>query len=693
MRSALAVCILSFWAHGAFALLEGFGRSSYNPLCAEACLRSFTSLMLSCTDTDMEGGNHGMMYASPSCRAESTPFLTSVAWCMGDKCVDVPASKLEAYWEDWVTGNRAVQPKWSFSEALANVDPRPPELQLSISDMALNETSIVAPTTYLGQWDVLGAVRDEMVIESKYSVALVVTSVGLPVVTTWLGYLPWVPAIFDKLKPYVVYPSTIGTYSVRPLPYLLGNAPTTGQGMFIALFIMLNVVFTAVEYHVRQPSAWFADGWHELIAYLLYRTGAFAFALLPVLILFSSRNNVLLWLANWSHSTYLLLHRWVGRVFALYAVLHSIFGLLTYKHYESTVWWKWGAAATVSSVVLCLGSGLYVRGANYEIFLISHIVLAVLIVVGCWYHLVLWYESMGMHLPDYTSGYEDWLYTAIAVWFADRLVRVVRVLRSGIRRSVVTDLGSGYVRVDIPGIRWGVEPGKHVYAYFPTLSPLRPWENHPFSIVPTAILGQANRPSTAPELTGSPRPSAYRDEENLKQAGVSSTTAGASTGEQAQAGVTLLIKKSAGITKHLEHHSGLLTLLEGPYPNGDPKDLLRCDRLVLIGGGIGITDLLPWAYNHWNVRVVWSVKDSAACLVNEVKGALDTSSITRNDIRIGGRFNVIEVIDEEARVGWHKVGVIVSGPGSLCDDVRAAVSLAGRAGQTKFRLEVDAYSW
>ncbi|PTB77024.1 ferric reductase-like transmembrane component [Trichoderma longibrachiatum ATCC 18648] len=676
MRSVFAASVASFWAHGAVALLEGFGRTSYDPLCAESCLRSFTSLMLPCTD--MEEGDMGMMTTPPSCRAESIPFLTSVAWCMSDKCVGVPASKLEAYWENWVTGDKGVQPKWTYSEALAKVDPRPPKLQLTGYDTNLNATSIVAPTTYLSQWNVLGAVRDETAIESKYSVALVVISVGLPVVTTWLGYLPWIPAIFDKLKPYVVYRSTIGTYSVRPLPFQLGNAPTTGQGIYITLFVILNVVFTAVEYHVRQPSAWFANGWRELIAYLLYRTGSFAFALLPVLLLFSSRNNLLLWLANWSHSTYLLLHRWVGRMFALYAVLHSIFGLLTYKQYEDTVWWKWGAAATVLSVVICLGSGLYVRRAHYEIFLVSHIVLAVLIVVGCWYHLALWYESMGMHIPDYTSGYEDWLYTAIVVWSADRLVRVVRVLRSGIRRSVVTDLGSGYVRVDIPGIRWGVEPGTNVYVYFPTLSPLRPWENHPFSIVPTAIMGQSNRASTTSELGGSPSPSAHRDEE--KQANT-------------PADVTLLIKKSAGITRHLEHHSGLLTLLEGPYPNGDPKDLLRCDRLVLIGGGIGVTSLLPWAYNHWNVRVVWSVKDSAACLVDEVKGALETSSITQKDIRIGSRFNVVEVIDEEASVGWHKVGVIVSGPGSLCDEVRAAVSLAGRAGPTKFHLEVDAYSW
>jgi len=30
--------------------------------------------------------------------------------------------------------------------------------------------------------------------------------------------------------------------------------------------------------------------------------------------LFSSRNNFLLWITNWSHTTYLLLHRWVEGV-------------------------------------------------------------------------------------------------------------------------------------------------------------------------------------------------------------------------------------------------------------------------------------------------------------------------------------------------------------------------------------------
>ena len=31
-------------------------------------------------------------------------------------------------------------------------------------------------------------------------------------------------------------------------------------------------------------------------------------------------------------------------------------------------------------------------------------------------------------------------------------------------------------------------PSQYVYAYFPTLNPLRPWENYPFLIMPMAIL-------------------------------------------------------------------------------------------------------------------------------------------------------------------------------------------------------------
>ena len=69
------------------------------------------------------------------------------------------------------------------------------------------------------------------------------------------------------------------------------------------------------------------------------------------------------------------------------------------------------------------------------------------------------------------------------------------------------------------------------------------------------------------------------------------------------------------------------------------------------------------------------------------------SRIVEKDVRIGSRLNVNALLAEELESGWDKVGVVVSGPGGLCDDVRAAVAAAGKKGKTVLQLEVDAYSW
>lgn len=117
--------------------------------------------------------------------------------------------------------------------------------------------------------------------------------------------------------------------------------------------------------------------------------------------------------------------------------------------------------------------------------------------------------------------------------------------------------------------------------------------------------------------------------------------------------------------------------------------MLRCDRILLIGGGIGITGLLPWAYCHWNAKLVWSVKSAVQCLVD----AIDLHKIADKEVKVGGRFDLKDLIEGEAEAGWGRIGVVVSGPGSMCDDVRAAVTAAARQGKTVFQLEVDAYSW
>jgi hypothetical protein len=194
--------------------------------------------------------------------------------------------------------------------------------------------------------------------------------------------------LLDKIKPRLVYPSLIGTYHVRALPFQLGNAPTIGQTWYIIMFLILNVILTAAGYRSYQPNTMFDNKWQEIMGYISARTGVLAFALAPLVILLSGRNNILLWLTNWSHSTYMLLHRWVARIFALQVILHSITELHLYKEMgvlgteQVAEYWIWGIVATLAVVIMIVVSTLYFRRLSYEVFLITHIILAVFVIAG-----------------------------------------------------------------------------------------------------------------------------------------------------------------------------------------------------------------------------------------------------------------------------------------------------------------------
>lgn len=513
------------------------------------------------------------------------------------------------------------------------------------------------------------------------------TAFGLPILFTWLGYQPFISDAISKLNPYFIWPSLIGTYQIRPLPYLLGNAPTTGQSLYIGFFVIMNIIFTAVYYQVKTPNAWYSDQWAEVVAYIFYRTGTFGYVIGPLVFLFSSRNNVLLWLTNWPHSTFLLLHRWIARVFTLQALLHSILALVlyvredTYSSNHNMPYWIWGIVATIVTVVLAFASGLYVRKFFYEAFLLMHIVLSVILVAGLWYHVVDIYK--------YAGGYWIWVYVITAVWGFDRVARILRIVIAGPRRAQITDLGEDYVRIDIPGVHWGIEPGKHVYIYFPTLNPLRPWENHPFSVMSTALIG--------PHETHSSKPSSLDHHHSSTAVDVEKNDAIVPTSKQIhdkhapEFGLTVFVKKSKGMTKSLRANANVLTFLEGPYPNNSTRNVLRCDRLLLIGGGVGITSLVPFVRNHLNAKLYWSVRESSFCIVDELRGVL--SEIVEKEVSIGKRLDLTGLLAAEANAGWKRIGVVVSGPASMCDDIRVAVVAAAKLGKARFELEVEAYTW
>ncbi|KAK3386523.1 hypothetical protein B0H63DRAFT_137159, partial [Podospora didyma] len=702
---------LAFWlacqllsaATPAFSALVGFGLDPYSTYCARACLWSLLPYQLSCSAKSNYG--FGWSVTTPECKGNDTSYLTTLAWCMHVKCTAYRTSELEDFWEHSATADLLKfmdtsyppPPKWGYSESLAHIS-QPPTRELTAADLVLNFTALVPERSYRVQLNTAFSVSQEQILGNSYAIAILVTGFGLPVLLTWLGYLPFMTRLIDKVSPYLIYPSTIGTYQVRPLPYLLGNAPTCGQALYVALFFALNVILVSVNYQSMQPHAYYKTESEEIKALIFKRTGIVGYALVPLLILFSSRNNILLlWLTNWSHATYLLLHRWVARIFLLHALVHSFLALPLFLANRTTTaseYWAWGAVATVLPVLIFVGSVLPIRRWSYEIFLVCHIVLSVLTLVAMWYHVIKW--------AGFVWGYETWIYAASAVWFFDRAARVGRVLKHGLNRSKVTDLGNGYVRVDVPGVAFANDgPGMHVYAHWPTLSLWRPWESHPFSFVPTALLlpkqekvadSRISRSSSSREegaIGGAGGESSPTAKETVVVADVEKYASPVSQ-SRVNLGITLIIKKSTGITKYFQADEGLLTLLDGPYQNTPARDVRRCDRLVLIGGGIGITSLLPWVANHPNVKLYWSVKEAARCLVEQVEGAL---SRVERDVRVGTRLDFAGVLAQEAEVGYKKVGVVVSGPGGFCDDARAAVVAAGKKGVAVFELEVDAYSW
>jgi hypothetical protein len=87
----------------------------------------------------------------------------------------------------------------------------------------------------------------------------------------------------ERFKPWL-YPSIIGIYHNRQLPFLLGNVPTVDQSFYIAVVVILNIVFLTIGYKTAWPNQtnqWYTNRYQELMAYFIWRTGVLAFCNIP----------------------------------------------------------------------------------------------------------------------------------------------------------------------------------------------------------------------------------------------------------------------------------------------------------------------------------------------------------------------------------------------------------------------------
>jgi len=399
---------------------------------------------------------------------------------------------------------------------------------------------------------------------------------------------------------------------------------------------------------------------------------------LALVFLYSSRNNLLVLITKWQRSTFVLVHHWLGYIVVIECVVHASIYLHLYlkgiageyaeEHKEE--YWKWGTVGIVAVSAIGPLAVLPVRQKAYELFRIFHNLLAALT-----------YGEKGFH---------NWIYASLAVLAFDRVARIFRLSRNGLRMAEISVIDQEYVRVDIKGI----SAEGHAYIYFPTLS-WRVWENHPFSVAASVhSISPRNKTQSSSFMDGSTTPESLEggDQEKVSmRASDQKITSPASpsslpsrqNGNKIQessvselkpaVGVTFFVRRQTGMTSLLFSRTRLPVLVESSY--GALSDVARFPNLIAIAGGVGIVTVLPLLRCHpGRTKLYWGMRTQG--LYNALRD--DVSSFDK-EIQIGPRLDITRILESEI-VGELGKGacIVVSGPGSLADDVRKTVSAIGK---------------
>jgi hypothetical protein len=357
----------------------------------------------------------------------------------------------------------------------------------------------------------------------------------------------------------------------------------------------------------------------------------------------------------------------------------------THSSESKLPYWYWGIIATLGLTILFPSSVLPIRKKFYELFLAWHVVISILVIVGCYYHIIFEFAHQW--------GYETWIFICMAVWGFDRVFRALRLVRHGVKRAEITPIDDEYVRVTIRDIT----TSGHAYLYFPTLT-WRVWENHPFSVA-SAVLG--------PSSTQVPK-TLTSDGDIEKQHKIGSSSAddsydsnsqisgpSKSIKEPPQAGITFYVRTQTGLTMHLRGRSSVPILIEAGYSSHSlvAESLHNSPTLIALAGGVGITAVLHHVRTHpGRAKLYWGCRTQA--LVNDVKSVGTLSGIEK-EVFVGKRMAIREILESELVLGARgEVCVLVSGPDGMIDEVRNVFGdIVRKSSGIKVRLEVESFSW
>jgi hypothetical protein len=98
----------------------------------------------------------------------------------------------------------------------------------------------------------------------------------------------------------------------------MGTLPNRAQMLFLIGYVAASVVLTVIDINWSDPSA-------KIYSLLVSRTGMMAIMNMIPLFLLAGRNNPLIQLTGITFDTYNLIHRWLGRIVVIEAILHGVF--------------------------------------------------------------------------------------------------------------------------------------------------------------------------------------------------------------------------------------------------------------------------------------------------------------------------------------------------------------------------------
>ncbi|KAL2135424.1 hypothetical protein VTI74DRAFT_8526 [Chaetomium olivicolor] len=483
----------------------------------------------------------------------------------------------------------------------------------------------------------------------------------------------------------------------------VGTLPTRMQLAFLIGYFATNVAFCVITIDYSGP-------FKQVCALVRNRTGYLATVNMIPLFLMAGRNNPLINLLGVSFDTFNLLHRWLGRIVMLESVAHTLAFLISaasasgwsgaFNTTFKVPFMMWGFIATCAFVAISIQAASIFRHAYYETFKLAHIALAILSILGLWYHLDL------KNLPQI-----KYLYAVVALWVFDRLARLLRLgyrnLGAGGTKTLVEALPGGACRVTVTMARpWTFRPGQHAYLYMPTIGF---WQSHPFTV---AWSDEADGPHSDSEK-GLPM--------NRQDVLAHRKTT-----------LSFIVRGRTGFTGALysraaAHPDGKMVtrcLVEGPY-RGSSR-LHSYGTVMLFAGGVGITQAVPHVrdlvagYSNGTVAtrkvvMVWTIQSPEhlewirpwmtevlamekrrevlriMLFVSRPRSTKEIHSPSSTVQMFPGRPNIDTLLGMEMENQVGTMAVSVCGPGALSDEVRRAVRNRQYQGSVDFVEE--AFSW